>query len=61
MNNEAEKLKHRQKLLEEQHIAVEQLIAECGSVEAAAAHLGVSADSINNWRKEIVATGLIRR
>lgn len=47
-------------MLEEQHIAVEQLITECGSVEAAAALLGVSADSIFNWRKEIVATGLIR-
>lgn len=60
MNNETDKQKNRQKLLKEQHIAVEQLIIECGSVEAAAAHLGVSADSIHNWRKEIVATGLIR-
>ena len=47
-------------MLEEQHTAVEQLITECGSVEAAAAHLGVAASSVHNWRKEIVATGLIR-
>lgn len=60
MNNENDKKKIRQKLLREQHIAVEKLIAECGSVEAAAAHLGVSADSIHNWRKETVATGLTR-
>lgn len=52
----------RRRLLEEQINAVERLIAEYLTVEAAAASVGVSTDSLTLWRSgKTLARGLIRR